>query len=113
MAARRREGHTQILVYMPDEILEQINAICMYKNISRTALVNQICFDYAGAEMKRIDDAKNFSKMLRTIELKTGSARSFQPKINISNKPRKQPEVKKPEEKELPRIPDWRDDIGM
>ena len=104
-----RKGTTQILVYMPDDILSQVNAICDYRGINRSALINHIVGDYAIGELKKIDESKNFSKFLRKVQLNNG-LRPNKPKISLA--PVKKVE-KKEVEKEMPKLPDWRDDLGL
>jgi len=106
-----KKGHTQIIVYMPDDVLDQLNAICDYKGSNRSALINTIMGDYAFNELKKIDESKKFTTMLRNIAIKNGlTAARSKPKISLE--PKRNEVQRQPRQKQVnepPTLPDWRD----
>lgn len=112
--AYRNPDVKQVLVYMPKETILQLDAVAQWKGHNRSSLINSICKDYAHEELKKIEENGKFTTLLRKLQIQKLETRGSKPKNRprITSLPGKT-EVKKEEKKEPPKLPDWRDDIGL
>jgi len=110
----RNPNVKQVLVYMPKDTILQMDAVAQWKGLSRSALVNLICKNYVHEELKTVEENGKFTHLLRKVQIQKLETRGSKPKNRprITSLPGKT-EVKKEEKKEPPKLPDWRDDIGL
>lgn len=101
-------------MYMRDHLRTQFDALCLWKGVSMSGLLNMIVQEYCTKELTEMEKSKTFDHLLRKVKLQERGKNIQPPKLdNIHSRKVEKVEEKSKDTSSTPPLPDWRDDLGV
>jgi hypothetical protein len=104
------KDHTRVQVYLRNHLKSQFDALCAWKGVGKSNMLNVIVSEYCQREFERMEKAKTFEKLLRKAMLDARVQNLKPPKIENIHSRKKEKLEEEPRDVLPNPLPDWRDD---